>query len=161
RFTKAPIKEQLKKMSEEGEICPVQIEGVKGVHYMPSVYKNKKIELSGEAFILSPFDILNVFRRRLREFFDFDYQVECFVKEEKRKYGYFALPVLIGDTFVARMDCKADRKQRLLTINNLHFEKVKFTKAMVEEFSFALEKFVDFNQCDKLQLVKTNDRALA
>jgi len=161
-YTKGPvIKSELSKMIEEGKICEVNIDGVKGIHYMPVLYKNKKITLSGEAFILSPFDILNVFRKRLRDFFDFDYQVECFVKEEKRKYGYFALPILIGDTFVARMDSKAERKDRILTINNLHFENVKFTKEMISKLSNTLDNFVKFNQCDRYTIVKTNDRALA
>ncbi|HZY79717.1 MAG TPA: crosslink repair DNA glycosylase YcaQ family protein [Cyclobacteriaceae bacterium] len=161
RFTKSPIREEINKMIDEGEICAVNIEGVKGLHYMLSSYRNKKIELSGEAFILSPFDILNVFRKRLRDVFDFDYQVECFVVAEKRKYGYFALPILIGDEFVARMDSKADRKEKTFIVNNLHFEKVKFSKAMIDKLSTEMENFIEFNKCDKVKLVKTNDKVLA
>src|SRR5258708_4192637 len=99
------VKKELEKLVAEGEVCKVSVEGLKtaGLYMLPT-YKNKKIELSGDAFILSPWDVLNVFRRRLREFFDFDYQIECFVPEPKRKYGYFSLPVLVGDTFIARMD---------------------------------------------------------
>ena len=124
----APCQTELKKLVDAGEICQVEIEGLKGPLYMLPDYKKKKITIAGDAFILSPFDMLNVFRHRLRDFFDFDYQVECFVPEAKRKYGYFSLPILIGDTFVARMDSKADRKQKMLTIHNLHFEPVKMTK---------------------------------
>ena len=123
-------------------------------------YKNKKINLSGDAFILSPFDVLNVFRHRLRDFFDFDYQVECFVPQAKRKYGYFSLPILIGDTFVARMDSKADRKQQTLTIHNLHFESVKLTKAMVARICDAIKIFAKFNQCDTIIIKKSNDKSL-
>jgi len=61
--------------------------------FMLATYKKKKISLSGDASILSPFDVLNVYRHRLRDFFNFDYQVECFVPKPKRKYGYFSLPV--------------------------------------------------------------------
>ena len=154
------VKKELVKLSDEGEICQVAIEGLKSSPlYMLPGYKKKKIELSGDAFILSPFDQLNVFRRRLRDFFDFDYQIECFVPEPKRKYGYFSLPVLIGDTFVARMDSKADRKQRVLIIHNLHFEKVKVTKPMIEKLSGAIKDFAKFNQCRDITITKSNDKA--
>src|SRR5258708_6074342 len=104
-------------------------------------YKNKKIQLSDDAFILSPFDTLNVFRHRLRDFFDFDYQIECFVPQAKRKYGYFSLPVLVGDAFVARMDSKADRKEGVLVIHNLHFEPVKISRPMIAKVSEAIQGF--------------------
>jgi uncharacterized protein YcaQ len=151
------IKSELKNMAASGEILEVAIEGLKGPLYMLPEYKNKKITLSNEAFILSPFDILNVFRHRLRDFFDFNYQVECFVPAPKRKYGYFALPVLIGDTFIARMDSKADRKERTLMVQNLHFEPVKITPAMIKKFSDALKAFAKFNECPDIAIKKCNN----
>jgi uncharacterized protein YcaQ len=120
-------------------------------------YKNKKIQLSEEAWVLSPFDVLNVFRHRLRDFFDFDYQIECFVPAAKRKYGYFSLPVLVGEVFVARMDSKADRKKGQLVVNNLHVEPVKLTKLMVEKVCEAIRIFAKFNQCEEIIIVKSND----
>jgi len=144
---------------DSGDICEVQVEGLKGPLYMLPAYKNKKITIAGDAFILSPFDIINVFRHRLRDFFNFDYQVECFVPEAKRKYGYFSLPVLIGDNFVARMDAKADRKQKTLIVHNLHFEKVKMTKPMTEKLLDALRAFVAFNGCTQITITKSNNKA--
>jgi uncharacterized protein YcaQ len=128
---------------------------------MLPAYKNKKIELAGDAYVLSPFDTLNVFRHRLRDFFDFDYQIECFVPEPKRKYGYFSLPVLVGDVFVARMDSKADRKQGTLVIHNLHFEPVKLSKAQTNKVAGAIRSFADFNQCPHILIKKTNNRNYA
>ena len=154
------VKKEVEKLAEEGQLCRVTIDGLKTAPlYMLPAYKNKKIELSGDAFILSPFDTLNVFRHRLRDFFNFDYQIECFVPEPKRKYGYFSLPILIGDTFVARMDSKADRKQKELIIHNLHFEKVKMTKPMLNKLGAAIRTFADFNQCETIILKKSNDKA--
>ncbi len=115
--------------------------------------------MSEEAFILSPFDVLNVFRHRLRDFFDFDYQIECFVPEAKRKYGYFSLPVLVGDSFAARMDSKADRKQRVLTIHNLHFEPVKLGKPEIAKIADAINVFAKFNQCQEVAIKKSNNKA--
>lgn len=154
------VKKELEKMVEEGEVCRVEIEGLKGPLYMLPGYKNKKIQLSDEAWVLSPFDVLNVFRHRLRDFFDFDYQIECFVPAPKRKYGYFSLPVLVGDTFVARMDSKADRKKGQLVVNNLHFESMKLTKPMIDKVCEAIRTFAKFNQCETITIVKSNDLPL-
>lgn len=153
------IKPQLKKMLSEGKVCQVEVKGVNdSALYMLPEYKNKKITLSGHAFILSPFDILNVFRHRLLKFFQFDYMVECFVPEPKRKYGYFSLPVLIGDTFVARMDSKADRKQKILFIHNLHFESLKLSKPMATKIANAIKDFARFNQCSSVVIKKSNSK---
>lgn len=153
------VKKMVEKMAAEGEIYPVSVEGLKSAPlYLWPEYKNKKITLSDGAHILSPFDGLNVFRHRLRDFFDFDYQIECFVPAPKRKYGYFSLPILVGDSFVARMDSKADRKQKELIVQNLHFEKVKLSKQMIVKITDALKAFASFNQCDEIVFKKTNNK---
>jgi uncharacterized protein YcaQ len=153
------IREEIHKLVAEGQVCTVKIEGLKTAPlYMLPVYRNKKIQLSGDAFILSPFDNLNVFRHRLRDFFDFDYQIECFVPEPKRKYGYFSLPVIVGDTFVARMDSKADRKQKALIIHNLHFEPVKLARPGLAQITNAIQKFANFNQCRQIIFSKSNKK---
>jgi len=153
------VKKELEKLVDEGAVCKVEIEGMKTAPlYMLPAYKTKKIQLSGEAFILSPFDVLNVFRHRLRDFFDFDYQIECFVPEPKRKYGYFSLPVLVGDTFVARMDSKADRKQRTLIVHNLHFEPLKLSNPMIVQIIDAIKIFAQFNQCRDITITKSNNK---
>lgn len=160
RYVKNSVKTELEKLVADGEVCQVEIAGLKTPPlYMLSGYKSRKINLSDDVFILSPFDVLNVFRHRLKDFFDFDYQVECFVPAAKRKYGYFSLPVLIGDTFVARMDAKADRKQKVLTINNLHFEPVKLTKPMMDKVNDAIKAFAVFNQCKAVKIKKSNNKA--
>lgn len=154
------VKSELQKMVDEGEILRVEVEGLKGSPlYMHPAYAKKKVTVSGDAFILSPFDVLNVFRHRLRDFFDFDYMVECFVPAPKRKYGYFALPILVGDTFVARMDSKADRKQSTYRIHNLHFEKLAINPTMLGKLVKAIKAYADFNQCSKIVIEKSNNAA--
>jgi uncharacterized protein YcaQ len=153
-----PIKPALQRLVDTREICHVEVEGLKGPLYMLPDYQKKKITIAGDVFILSPFDVLNVFRRRLRDFFDFDYQIECFVVEHKRKYGYFSLPILVGDKFVARMDSKADRKEKALIIHNLHFEDVKLTKTVIEKVYGAIQDFAGFNGCSGIDLRKSNNK---
>jgi uncharacterized protein YcaQ len=153
------VKTELIKMVNEGEVLEVTIKDLTtSPLYMLPGYRNKKIQLSGDAFILSPFDVLNVFRPRLKDLFDFDYQIECFVPQAKRKYGYFSLPILVGDTFVGRMDSKADRKQRTLTIHNLHFEPVKLSKPVIGKVIEAIKAFARFNRCMEIVIKKSNNR---
>lgn len=154
------VKKELVKMVAEGEVIEVAVKGLATAPlYMLPAFKKKKITLSGDAFVLSPFDVLNVFRHRLRDFFDFDYQIECFVPEAKRKYGYFSLPILAGDTFVARMDSKADRKQRVLTVHNLHFEPVKLSRPGLARVTDAIKEFARFNRCGEIVIRRSNNKA--
>jgi uncharacterized protein YcaQ len=69
------------------------------------------------------------------------------------------LPILIGDTFVARMDSKADRKQTTLIVHNLHFEPVKITKPEVAKFIEALREFARFNNCADIIIKKSNNKS--
>ena len=59
--------------------------------------------------ILSPFDPLIIQRKRLRLFFGYDHIFEAYMPAARRQYGYFALPILVGDQVVAAVDLKADR----------------------------------------------------
>lgn len=150
------VKQELEKMAQADEVKKVTVEGLKTPLYMlPDQELN--VELSNEVFILSPFDILNVFRHRLRDFFNFDYQIECFVPAPKRLYGYFSLPVLAGETFIARMDAKADRKQKVLIVHNIHFEAVELDQIVLERFIQTLKEFVQFNRCHDILFKKANN----
>ena len=68
------------------------------------------------------------------------------------------MPVLVGDTFVARMDSKADRKQKTLLIHNIHFEPVKLTPAQITSIAEAIKAFAAFNQCPDIVIKKSNNR---
>ncbi|MET7258896.1 winged helix-turn-helix domain-containing protein [Dyadobacter fermentans] len=150
------VKKELEQMARSGEIRTVIVEDLKGPIYMlPDTEMHP--EISGEVFILSPFDILNVFRHRLKDFFHFDYQIECFVPAPKRQYGYFSLPVLAGETFIARMDAKADRKKKILIVHNLHFEPIDLDETTIEKLAQSLKAFVRFNQCNDIVFKKSNN----
>lgn len=153
------VKKQLAQMVAEGEVVTIAVEGLKSAPLYMLKGQQTADDLAGDVFILSPFDILNVFRHRLKDFFDFDYQIECFVPAPKRIYGYFSLPVLAGDRFIARMDAKADRKQKLLIVHNLHFEEAKIDAYVLEKLGGALKDYAAFNQCREISFVKTNKTA--
>lgn len=96
-----------------------------------------------KAHILSPFDPITIQRKRLKMFFNFDYLFEAYVPEKKRKFGYFLLPVLIGDRIVAGLDLKTDRINNKLIIKNFHWftKKSKYDLKLIEE---SLNKFENF-----------------
>ncbi|TDO99820.1 winged helix-turn-helix domain-containing protein [Marinomonas balearica] len=119
--------------------------------------------VSNRVHILSPFDPLVIQRDRLKSVFQFDYQIECYVPEEKRQYGYFCLPLLHKDQFVGRMDCKVHRKTKHLEIKalfleqaNLEPENSKPKKNEIDDFlvgfSDAIANFCTFQQCDSVSV---------
>jgi hypothetical protein len=104
-------------VSDAGE--PAVIEGVKGEWRVdPSYLDGAGFE--GRAALLSPFDRLVHDRTRAQEIFGFEYQLEMYKPAAKRRWGYFALPVLHGDRLVGKLDAKADRKAGVLTVNAVH-----------------------------------------
>ena len=114
----------------------------------------KKTEKS-RCHLLSPFDNLVIQRKRLFSLFGFDYTIECYLPEAKRRYGYFVLPILYGGSFAGRMDVKADRAKKVLKINSLHFEK-GFVKedGFITEFKNSVLEFALFNSCEKISPIK-------
>ncbi|MDT0629329.1 DNA glycosylase AlkZ-like family protein [Alteromonas sp. W364] len=107
--------------------------------------------------VLSPFDNVLIHRDRLNALFGFDYKLECYVPPAKRQYGYFTLPVLFGDRFVARIDCKAHRKLKQLEVISLHLENGQLASSNNEMPGFMpkliaeLERFAKFNNCDSIK----------
>ena len=155
--TKAIVLTVLQEMMEQQELLQVKVGG--NVYYaLPSAMELLSKPLSRSKLkILSPFDNLLIQRKRTAALFDFDYLLECYTPEAKRKYGYFSLPILWNGKLVARMDCKADRKNALLQIRNLTLEPklVKFdafAHALVKE----LKAFMVFNDCSNIQINKTS-----
>jgi uncharacterized protein YcaQ len=103
-------------VGEAGE--PAVVEGVKGTWRVdPSLLSQP---FSPRAALLSPFDRLIHDRRRTLELFEFDYQLEMYKPAAKRRWGYFALPVLYGDRLVGKLDATADRAAGVLRVDALH-----------------------------------------
>jgi uncharacterized protein YcaQ len=121
-------------VGEAGE--PAVVEGVKGEwrvdpRYLAGAFK-------GRTALLSPFDRLVHDRVRAEEMFDFEYTLEMYKPAAKRRWGYFALPILHGDRLVGKLDAVADRKATVLRVHAIH-EDVRFSRAL----SAAVGKQID------------------
>ena len=103
-------------VGEVGE--PAAVEGVKGTWRVDAALLGQPF--SGRAALLSPFDRLVHDRKRMVELFEFDYQLEMYKPAAKRRWGYFALPILYGDTLVGKLDATADRKAGVLRVDAIH-----------------------------------------
>jgi uncharacterized protein YcaQ len=112
-------------VGEAGE--PAVVEGVKGQWRVDPAQLGQPF--SGRAALLSPFDRLIHDRKRTAELFEFDYQLEMYKPAAKRRWGYFALPILYSDRLVGKLDATADRKAGVLRVGAVHRD-VDFTKTM-------------------------------
>jgi uncharacterized protein YcaQ len=114
--SKAAIRRLIEARIRRDELVPVALEGAdKQAHWA----RPQTLEVAGEnaaelVHILSPFDPLIIQRKRTELFFGYGHRFEAYVPKEKRLFGYFALPVLVGDDIVAALDLKTDRKNRKL-----------------------------------------------
>ena len=153
RHAKTVIGNVIHEMEETGLILPLKIKG-EGKEIFYTTQQNLDLASGHKANktvnILSPFDNSVIQRNRLKRIFDFDYTIECYVPELKRQYGYFCLPVLYGDTFIGRIDCKAQRSEQVLIVKNMFYEK-KADEKSKEALSKALKKFAAFNGCIKIK----------
>jgi uncharacterized protein len=112
-------------VGEAGEA--VEVEGTSGEWRVDP--EASADEFAGRTALLSPFDRLVHDRVRARELFDFDYLLEMYKPKDKRRWGYFALPVLHDDRLIGKVDAIADRKESVLRVNAIHPD-VRLTRPM-------------------------------
>jgi uncharacterized protein YcaQ len=121
-------------VGEAGE--PAVVEGTKGEWRVDPAALGEDFE--GRTALLSPFDRLIHDRVRALELFDFEYTLEMYKPAAKRRWGYFALPVLHDDRLVGKVDATADRKASVLRVHAIH-EDVTFTRTMAKAVQAELE----------------------
>ena len=133
------------------ELQQVQLPDNQVYYSQPGLLDQPLPRVSSQLQILSPFDNLIIQRARLQSLFNFDYQIECYVPAAKRRYGYFALPLLYRDELVGRIDCKAHRAQRRLALQSVHLQcKDSDIDSVCRALAAALPGFAKFQDCDSV-----------
>jgi len=133
-------------VGEAGE--PAVVEGTTGEWRVDPAALGEDFE--GRTALLSPFDRLVYDRARAQELFDFEYTLEMYKPAAKRRWGYFALPVLHHDRLVGKVDATTDRKASVLRVNAIH-EDVKFTRTMSKAVQSELEDMASWLGLDAVE----------
>lgn len=106
--------------------------------------------------ILSPFDPVVWDRRRALELFGFDYRLECYTPAEKRRYGYFTLPILRRGALVGRVDAKAHRADGVFELKSLALEPgVRLSARFAADVAGALRRLANWHGCPALRVTRT------
>jgi uncharacterized protein len=114
---KAAVRKLINGRVRRAELVPIALPGAgKQEHWaQPQAIETRdEAADAGLVHLLSPFDPLIIQRKRTNLFFGYDHKFEAYLPKEKRQFGYFALPVLVGDRIVAALDLKTDRQNRKL-----------------------------------------------
>ncbi|CAN5357927.1 winged helix DNA-binding domain-containing protein [soil metagenome] len=153
-----PLTSVLKEMCEAGKIIPFTFDGKSVYYQFPDLKINKTtIQKNSKATILSPFDNAIIRRERLMDLFEYDFCVEFYLPEHKRKYGYFCMPVLFQNKFIGRFDAKADRASGVFYVKHFYLEnKPEEMQEFLNAFAKELKSFSTFNGCEKIVIEKTS-----
>lgn len=112
--------------------------------------------------LLSPFDPVVWDRERAREFFGFDYTLECYTPEPKRRYGYFVLPLLVRGRLVGRVDAKAHRAQGVFEVKALYLEEgVDGDESLAGDIAAAIDECARWHGAPKIRLGRCRPAAFA
>lgn len=112
-------------LTAAGELHPVTVEGWKTAGRPAKAWLHRDAHIPRRvdaAALLTPFDPVVWFRDRAERLFDFEYRIEIYTPAHKRRYGYYSLPVLVGDDIVGRIDLKADRAASTLLVQSAWWE---------------------------------------
>ncbi len=120
RMSRAAARPRIDELVEAKRLLEVEVEGFREKAYLHAEARVPR-RIDARA-LLSPFDPVVWFRPRTRRLFAFDYRFEIFIPDEKRKWGTYVLPFLLGESLVARVDLKADRGAGRLRILAAHRE---------------------------------------
>lgn len=156
---KGEVQQQLLARQSGGELASFMQHGQRYFYpqQLPAL-----VPISRQVRLLNPFDNLVIQRQRMQHWFGFDYQIEVYVPANKRKVGYYSLPILYGQHVIGQMDVKAVRAEKMLLVQHLVLlEGTKLSDALRQALQQALAEYAAFNGCVAWRLVKATSDIVA
>ena len=139
---KVGMRRLIEERVRSSELITVDIEGEP--HWLQPDLLDLPLKANNAVHVLSPFDPLVIQRKRLKLFFGYEHRFEAYVPKDKRVFGYFTHPVLIGDEIVAVLDLKTDRARRKLLVQSWTWitkGERRLRKRRIEEALHRFERF--------------------
>jgi uncharacterized protein len=148
---------RIRELVEAGELLEVKVEGWRQPAYLSSALRIPR-SMEAAAF-LSPFDPLLWERQRTERLFGFRYRIEIYTPAAQRQHGYYILPFLFAQNFVARLDLKADRANQSLRVVGAFAEPQTEPKNFVHAVAAELRSMADWLGLEKIVISKNGDLA--
>lgn len=151
RLPKVPAKARVAELVEDGLLVEAEVEGWDRPALLhPEAVTPRSIDA---CTLLSPFDPVVWCRERGVRLFGFEYKIEIYTPAAKRVYGYYVLPMLLGDQIVARVDLKTDRQAGVLLVKGAFAEPGHDRDRVVEGLRHALDELTVFVGCESWEVV--------
>ena len=144
-----------------GTVIPVQVEGIRTSFYMLTedallmeAVRKDEADTKARLEFLAPLDPMLLDRKLIEAIWDYQYSWEIYTPVEKRKYGYYVLPMVYGQSLIGRIEAIADRKTSTLDIRNVWYEPgVRQTKKLADMLDRSIRRLAKFNDCEQVKMV--------
>ncbi len=157
RLPVADAKQALDDAVEAGILQPVTVDGWKPQAYL---HKGAKIPRSVSAqALVTPFDPICWDRDRSERLFNFHYRIEIYTPQPKRKFGYYVLPFLLGESFAGRVCLKSDREAGTLRANHVHHEEFVDVNDAADKMAEEIKSMATWLGLANVEIMKSGNLA--
>lgn len=154
KIDKIKIESEVKEMIKAGELIKLSVIGQTEEH----IIRKSDIHLIEElnntpgnhSTLLSPFDNMIRDRTRVLKLFNIDYRLESYLPKNQRKYGYYALPILLSERIIGTIDLKHDRKSNCIVVKNIYLLYSMEKQEHLKEIQKILEKLAIFLKTNEI-----------
>ena len=159
RYLKAGDRNRIfSELLEKGRIIRIHVEDMEAPLYClkedVKLIKEADSDYLSRTEFLAPLDNMLWDRKLISELFHFDYKWEIYTPEDKRKYGYYVLPILSGNEIIGRGELSVNRKNKILEVKNIWLEEGKEWEEFQKPLQEAVRRFAEFNSADEINYHK-------